>query len=132
MAGDWIKVEKTTPDKPEIGFIARACGVSTIEAVGAWFVLWCYFDEHTADGEMRFFTPDDADRVARLPGIGNALSADQGCGCVTYHKSGASIVNWDRHNGNNAKKRCQSNRRKTEWRERTAERNRNANRVPFA
>lgn len=126
MAGDWIKVEMETPDKPEMGFIARACGVSQAAAFEGWFRLWCWFDRQTENGEVPFFTPDDADRIARLQGIGNAISTDQGCGWVTFHARGASIVNWDRHNGNNAKKRCLANRRKVDFRQREVERKRNA------
>jgi hypothetical protein len=117
MAGDWIKVEMETPDKPEIGFIARTCRVTTAEAFEAWFRLWCWFDRQTENGEVQFFTSDDADRIARMPGIGNAISTDQGCGWVTFHARGATIVNWDRHNGNNAKKRALTNRRVSKWRE---------------
>ena len=117
MAGDWIKVEMDTPDKPEIGFIARACGVTPPVAFEAWFRLWCWFDRQTENGEVQFFTPEDADRIARLPGIGDALSTDQGCGWVTFHARGATIVNWDKHNGNNARKRAQTNRRVSRWRE---------------
>ena len=132
MAGDWIKVEMETPDKPEIGYIARFCGVTTDMAFSAWFRLWCWLDRQTDNGEVRFFAPEDADRIARLPGIGNALSSDQGCGWITFHARGGSIVNWDRHNGNNAKKRALSNRRKVDWRERETERKRNASGVPLA
>lgn len=132
MAGDWIKVEKCTPDKPEIGFISRACDVTPEQAFAAFFRLWAYLDEQTADGEVKFLSPEDCDRIGKLPGLGNALSSDLGCGWVTFHQAGASIVNWDRHNGNNAKKRALSNRRKADWREREAERKRNAQSVTFA
>jgi len=116
MAGDWIKVEKSTPDKPEIGFIARACGVQIEIAFAAWFRLWAYLDGVTAGGEVNFFTPDDADRISRLPGIGNALSSDQGCGWITFHQGGATIVNWTRHNGESAKQRAQKTDRQRRWR----------------
>ena len=112
MAGDWLKVEKITPDKPEIGHIARACGISPVEAFAAWFRLWVYFDTVTADGDVRFLTPDDVDRVARQPGLGNALSSDQGCGWITFHAGGATITNWDRHNGESAKQRALDTDRK--------------------
>ena len=118
MAGDWIKVEKATPDKPEVGFIARACGVSQADAFLAWFRLWSYLDDQISDGSVRMWTPEDCDRIGRLPGLGNALSSDQGCGWITFHGSGATVTNWDRHNGQSAKKRCQTNRRVSHWRDR--------------
>ena len=117
MADEWIKVEKTTPDKIEMRQIARACAVSLGVAFAAWFRLWCYLDSHTADGEVKNLTPADCDDVARLPGIGNALSVDGGCGWIVFHATGASIVNWDRHNGKSAKKRAMTNRRVSRWRD---------------
>ena len=114
MAGDWIKVEMDTPDKPEMGFIARTCSTTTADTFIAWFRLWCWFDQQTDTGEVRFFSPDDADRIARLPGIGHAL---EGCGWITYHAGGASVTNWDRHNGSSAKKRAIECKRKADYRE---------------
>ena len=116
MAGDWLKVEKATPDKPEIGHIARSCGISVELAFTAWFRLWCYLDTVTADGQVRFLTPDDVDRVTRQPGLGNALSSDQGCGWITFHAGGATITNWDRHNGESAKQRAMATDRKRKQR----------------
>lgn len=112
MAGDWLKVEKVTPDKPEIMHIARECGVSDGEAFAAWFRLWVYLDTVTADGEVRFLRPEDCDKVSRMAGIGNALSSDHGCGWITFHASGATIVNWDRHNGESSKQRALATDRK--------------------
>ena len=120
MAGDWIKVEMNTPDKPELRHIARVCGVSLGEAFIAWFRLWSYFDRETASGDVANLTAADCDDVARLPGIGNALSVNGGCGWIVFHATGASIVNWDRHNGKSAKKRVMTNRRVSRWRERDA------------
>ena len=116
MANEWIKVEKNTPEKPEIRHISRACNVSPGMAFAAWFRLWSYFDSETADGEVKFLTPTDCDAIARLPGIGMALSIDHGCGWIVFHQSGATIVNWDRHNGKSAKKRAMTNRRIARWR----------------
>lgn len=106
MAGDWLKVEKATPDKPEVRHIARLCNVSPGDAFAAWFRLWCYLDTVTADGEVRFLTPADCDEFARLPGIGAALSHDHGCGWIVFHSRGATVANWDRHNGESAKQRA--------------------------
>ena len=121
MAGDWIKVEKATPDKPEIRHIARACEVSIGEAFAAWFRLWCYLDCATADGEVRFLKPEDCDDVARLPGIGEALSHDHGCGWIVFHARGATVANWDRHIGESAKQRALATDRKRKQRRETTD-----------
>ena len=112
MAGDWIKVEMNTPDKPELRHIARMCGVSLGEAFIAWFRLWSDFDRHTADGEVRFFTSADCDDVAQLPGIGAALSSDGGCGWLVFHANGMTVTHWDWHNGKSAKNRAEDMNRK--------------------
>ena len=113
MAGDWLKVEKVTPDKPEMRQIARQCGCTRGDAFAAWFRLWSYFDVTTANGEVPFFGADDADEEARLPGIGEAL-AD--AGWLVFHPGGCTIVNWDRHNGENAKQRALAHERKRKQR----------------
>jgi len=99
----WIKVETTTPDKPEIRHIARACGVSGGEAFAAWFRLWAWFDSETADGQLPLVTKADCDDVAGLPGIGDALEQ---AGWVEFHAGGALVIKWDTHNGSNAKLRA--------------------------
>jgi hypothetical protein len=113
MAGDWMKVEKATPDKPEIRHIARSCRVSIDKAFSAWFRLWCWLDSETETGDVRHLTPADCDDIGRLPGLGAALACDvQGCGWIRFHAAGATVINWDRHNGQSAKRRAQDMDRK--------------------
>ncbi len=112
---DWIKVEKGTPDKTEILHIARVCGVSANEAFGAWFRLWAWFDGETGDGHLRFLRKEDCDAKAGLAGIGEALAA---VGWIEFGDGGAVVINWDRHNGDSAKKRAMATLRKQ--RERTS------------
>ena len=103
MAGDWIKVEKLTPDKPEIRHISRACQVSMDSAFTAWFRLWCWFDSVTADGRLAILTPEDCDATGRLPGLGQALVD---VGWVEFDTAGGAVIpNWDAHNGQSAKRR---------------------------
>jgi hypothetical protein len=105
----WIKVETHTPDKQEIRHIARSCNVSKADAFSAWFRLWSWFDGETADGHMSFLTMADCDEVAKLPGIGKALAAVQ---WIEFSDDGGAIIfNWDRHNGESAKKRAVNQKR---------------------
>lgn len=104
MAGDWIKVEKSTPGKPVIRHVARSCGCSLGDAFLAWFRLWSYFDETTADGFVPHFTTEDADEEARLPGIGEALSGEW----LFFDPTGCTVHKWSDHNGESAKKRAQA------------------------
>ena len=130
MAGDWIKVEKRTPRKYEILTIAEVCGVSVGDAFLAWFQLWSWLDEETDSGHLPKLSPQKCDYLGGLPKLGQALAE---CGWVEFTPDGGAIIhNWDRHNGKSAKKRTLVNRRKVEFREREAERKRNAASVPLA
>ena len=119
MAGDWMKVDKTTSRKLEIRGIARICGVSRHEAFGAWFDLMCWFDSETADGHLKDLTPEDCDETGGLKGLGRALAE---VGWLEFLPDGGAIVmNWDRHNGSSAKKRALTNRRVAAFRGRATQ-----------
>ncbi len=105
----WIKVETHTPDKAEIRHIARRCHCTKAEAFLAFFRLFVWLDEQTDDGHVEFFTPEDADDLAGLPGFGDAL---QEVRWITFSPGGAVVSNWDRHNGQSAKRRCMDAERK--------------------
>ena len=99
----WIKIETHTPDKTELRHIARRCQCSKADAFLAFFRLFVWLDEQTEDGHVDFFTPADADEIAGLEGFGEAL---QEVRWIMFGPSGAVVANWDRHNGDSAKKRC--------------------------
>jgi hypothetical protein len=105
----WIKVETHTPDKAEIRQIARLCHCSKAEAFLAFFRVYVWLDEQTEDGHVDFFTPDDADEIGGLPGLGEALETVR---WVTFSAAGAVVANWNRHNGKSAKRRCLDAERK--------------------
>lgn len=98
----WIKVETHTPDKAEIRQVARLCHCSKADAFLAFFRVYVWLDEQTEDGYVDFFTPEDADDIAGLKGFGEALEAVR---WITFSQAGAVVSNWDRHNGESAKKR---------------------------
>ena len=105
---DWIKMEKCTPDKPEIRRAARMCAVDREHAFTAFFRLWSYFDTHCEKGFLPDFSLLDIDEAASLAGFGRAMVA---VGWLIVDTSGVTIVNWDRHNGKSAKSRAQTMRR---------------------
>jgi hypothetical protein len=113
MAGDWIKVEKLTPDKPELMATARACGCSPGEAFASWFRLWAYFDSATEDGCVRFMSASDADRIGQMSGLGAALERT---GWLKFDDDGCHVAKWDRHNGQSAKRRALDTERKADAR----------------
>ena len=105
----WIKIETHTPDKAEIRHIARLCHCTKAEAFLAFFRVFVWLDEETDDGHVEFFTPGDADDIAGLKGFAEAL---QEVGWITSGPTGAVVSNWDRHNGQSAKRRCLDAERK--------------------
>jgi DNA replication protein DnaT len=104
----WMKIETNTPEKPEIRTVARQCRCSKAEAFMAFFRLWAYFDQHTADGFIPGLVHDDIDEIAGLTGIARVLELVR---WLTFDQSGIVISNWDRHNGESAKKRALAQKR---------------------
>ena len=66
MAGDWIKVELVTPDKPEIDLIADHAGVSINEAIGGLIRLWIWADQQTIDGNAVSVTKSAIDLLSAV------------------------------------------------------------------
>ena len=113
----WIKIETHTPNKAEIRHAARLCHCSQAEAFLAFFRVLVWLDEQTEDGQVDFFTAEDADDIAGLSGFGEALAAVR---WITFSPGGAVVANWDRHNGQSAKRRCLDAERSRRVRERHA------------
>jgi len=111
----WIKVETHTPDKTELRQIARLCHCSKAEAFLAFFRVFVWLDEQTEDGHVDFFTPNDADEIGGLTGLGHALESLR---WITLSPGGAVVANWRRHNGKSAKKRIIEAERSRRYRER--------------
>ena len=114
---NWIKIETHTPNKAEIRHIARLCHCSQAEAFLAFFRVLVWLDEQTEDGHVDFFTAEDADDIAGVRGIGAALAEVR---WITFSPGGAVVANWDRHNGQSAKRRCLDAERSRRLRERHA------------
>lgn len=53
MAGDWIKFELTTLDKPEVCQIADAADIDPDAAVGKLMRVWGWFDQQTEKVTLR-------------------------------------------------------------------------------
>lgn len=110
MAADWIKVEKATPDKPEIKTAAKICKVSNGEIFRAWFLLWSWFDEHVGeDGLYQATTLKECSARVGIPGIAESFAES---GWLFETESGVFIKDWTRHNGQSAKIRALDLKRK--------------------
>lgn len=103
MAGDWLKFEKDTLDKPEVFAIAEALGIDPDAVIGKLMRVWSWFDSHTVDGNAARVTSSLLDRVAGVPGFIAAMAIE---GWATVDAAGVSLPHFDRHNGETAKQRA--------------------------
>lgn len=115
MAGDWLKVETSTPDKPEVYAIADRLGMTNEEAFGRLFRVWRWFDSQSRDGHARVTSLSAIDAEARRPGFGQAMAE---VGWLVPVPGGLSLPNFDRHNGKSAKTRALAKDRKSTQRSR--------------
>ena len=115
MAGDWIKLENVTPNKPEIFQMADLLHVSPEDILGRLVRLWVWADEQSRDGNALRVTESSLDRLAQRDGFAAAMRT---VGWLAGVGGDISLPNFDRHNGQTAKTRALSNKRKQSFRER--------------
>jgi hypothetical protein len=119
LAGEWIKVEIGLPEKPEVMRLARILNISRPQVVGEVFKFWVWADKNTVDGVVDGVEASDIDDVMSVPGFAQALS-DVGWLTIDAQKRRVVIPNFERHNGESAKKRALKNERQSRWRANTA------------
>jgi len=103
MAGNWIKFEKCTFDKPEVFAIAERLNIEPVAVVGRLLRIWSWFDEHTTDGNAVGVTISLLDWQAGVAGFAEAMMA---VGWLIKEDGNISLSHFDRHNGETAKKRA--------------------------
>lgn len=108
MAGDWIKVESVTPDKPEVFQIAETLGIDPDAVVGKLVRLWIWADQQTYEGDAGSVTLTQLDRITNAQGFGNAMLLS---GWLVQDDRGLVFPRFERHNGQTAKSRALSARR---------------------
>lgn len=118
MAGDWLKFEKSTPDKPEVFAIAADLDIDPDAVVGKLMRIWSWFDSHTENGNAPSVTSALLDRIA---GVSGFVQSMQKCGWIVVESDGISLPNFDRHCGITAKQRAQNNKRVSKLRARNAD-----------
>ena len=108
MAGDWIKMRDNLWDDPRVAKIVDMTDSSEAAVVGALYWLWATADQHTEDGTMPGLTLRAIDRKTGVVGFAEALCS---IGWLADHPEGVRIVDFEKHNGVSAKKRCQTAKR---------------------
>jgi hypothetical protein len=108
VAGDWIKLEHATPDKPEILAMADSLGIEPEHVLGAAIRVWIWADQQSRDGNALSVTQSSLDRIARVTGFGAAMVET---GWLVVGDRQIEIPNFIRHNGQSAKQRALTARR---------------------
>jgi hypothetical protein len=108
MAGDWIKLEAATPDKPEIYAIAGFLNCSHGDAFLSCIRVWLWVDQQSRNGDDLGVTKNAIDRIGGVTGLCDALT---NVGWIKAKNGALSIPNFDRHNGKTAKERALTKKR---------------------
>lgn len=103
MAGDWIKLQKDTPDKPEVLAIAGRMGIDPDAVVGKLVRIWSWFDTHTTDGNASCVTFALLDRLAGVTGFAEQMAL---VGWLEQNGHLLTLPNFEFHNGETSKKRA--------------------------
>lgn len=108
MAGDWIKVEKDTPEKQEVLAIAAALNLDPEIVFTKCFKLWRWADSNTVDGRIPKVTSVIVDALVHSTGFAQALIE---VGWLQVREGSLVIPHFGRHMGQPAKKRAQHRKR---------------------
>lgn len=103
MAGDWIKFEIATPEKPEVWQIADDLDLDPDAVIGKLMRLWVWFDQHTEDGNAPIVTKKLLDRSVGVNGFCDSVVA---VGWMEETTITIGLPNFERHNGKTAKNRA--------------------------
>jgi hypothetical protein len=118
MAGDFIRWQKGLHRKPEIGQIARATGLNPCDVSARCMIVWEWADEVTATGVVDGATREQVDMIAMHQGFAAAMESTRPHAWLLVDDQGITFPNYERHNGQCAKKRQEDNERLRRWRER--------------
>lgn len=121
MAGDWIKVEKSTARKPEVLRLSDLLGIHPDQAFGLCVRFWSWCDDHMTDGHAQSVTNVTLDTAFGHAGFSSALIE---VGWLRVRSSAAEgspgcsleVPHFDRHLSESAKNRALSANRKQKQR----------------
>lgn len=102
MAGDWIKFELATLDKPEVCQIADDANLDSDAVVGKLLRVWGWFDQQTSEGNAPSVSKRLLDRLVGVTGFCDLMRK---VGWMVEADGVISIPNFERHNGKTAKNR---------------------------
>lgn len=103
MAGEWLKFEKSTFDKPEVLAIAATVEQDPDYVIGKLLRMWAWFDTHTTNGNARGVTCALLDSILRVTGFAENVAK---VGWLIVSEDGLTLPNFERHCGETAKQRA--------------------------
>lgn len=118
MAGNWLKFEKDTLDKPEVFEMAGILNIDADGIVGKLLRVWGWFDAQTRDGNAPVTVILLLDRITGVSGFCKAMHK---VGWLQIGEETITLPHFDRHNGATAKERAGTNRRVSNHRQRNAQ-----------
>lgn len=109
MASLWIKIEHIMPDKPEVVEIADILDLTPDDVVGKLIRLFIWVDTQIDEKTNAAGVSKKAiDRAVGVIGFADSLLNPLVNWLKEKRNSKVSFVNFERHNGKNAKKRAQT------------------------
>ncbi|QHF50051.1 DnaT-like ssDNA-binding domain-containing protein [Pseudomonas sp. S49] len=102
MAGDWIKFELTTLDKPEVCQIADLADIDPDAVVGKLMRVWGWFDQQTEKGNAPSVSKKLLDRLVGVTGFCEHMKS---VGWMIEEDCVIGLPHFERHNGKTAKNR---------------------------
>jgi hypothetical protein len=114
LAGDWIKLEHATLDKPEVLELAELLTLSHGDALLLCLRFWIWADQQSRDGRRLSVSHSSLERLMKCPGFAAAMLK---VGWLAEEDGQLFIPRFERHNGESSKKRVLKNERQSKWRE---------------
>ncbi|NBW15840.1 MAG: hypothetical protein EBR82_48420 [Caulobacteraceae bacterium] len=109
----WIKWNKGLTRRTEVLQIGRAVKKDRRLVAVACMEFWEWADDETVDGNLTGCTPEFVDDLVGIRGFAVAYAA---AGWAEIHEDRIKLLNWERHNGESAKRRALDARSKEERR----------------
>lgn len=103
MAGDWIKFEKATLDKPEVFEMAGELGIDPDAVIGKLLRVWNWFDDQSEKGNAPVTVRALLDRYSGVTGFSEAMVK---VGWLVIDGNDMCLPNFERHNGQTSKTRA--------------------------
>lgn len=120
MRRPWIKIEVSTPDKPEICAIATKLRIDSDAVVGKLVRLWSWAELNGVKPNNLNVTKEFLDKLCGRKGFAEAVIQ---AGWLLESGDKLAFPNFDRHNGNASKVRGLTARRVEHHRVRNGEKN---------